>query len=172
MQIMKRSNFNKPFQRGSALIISLILLVVMTLLAIASMRVTTMQEKMSGNMRDSDLAFQSAEAALRAGEVYLQGATVGPFNGTSGLFHYANNPAPDWTVAATWTGSVRTYGSTLPHVASAPLFFIEELVPVPEAGSSLEAGVAIEESGMYRITARGVGGTDTAVSVLQSTYKR
>ncbi len=59
-----------PFrpQRGAALIIALILLLVMSLLAVTSLRGTLMQERMSANTHDRDLAFQSAEAGLRMGE--------------------------------------------------------------------------------------------------------
>ena len=55
-------------QRGVALIIAMILLVIMSLLALASLRGTLMQERMSSNTYDRDLAFQSAEAGLRMGE--------------------------------------------------------------------------------------------------------
>ena len=58
-------------QRGAALVISLILLVVMTLVGLASIRSTQLQESMSGNMVDRSLAFQRAESALRAAEQAL-----------------------------------------------------------------------------------------------------
>jgi type IV pilus assembly protein PilX len=59
-----------PFksQRGAALIIAMILLLIMSLLAATSLRGTLMQERMSSNTYDHDLAFQSAEAGLRMGE--------------------------------------------------------------------------------------------------------
>lgn len=52
-------------QRGAALAISLILLVIITLLGIASMRNTGMQERMTANFLDRSLAYQSAESGLR-----------------------------------------------------------------------------------------------------------
>ncbi|MDR2014916.1 MAG: hypothetical protein LBP99_04745 [Azoarcus sp.] len=55
-------------QRGAALIIAMILLLIMSLLAATSLRGTLMQERMSSNTYDRDLAFQSAEAGLRMGE--------------------------------------------------------------------------------------------------------
>jgi len=55
-------------QRGAALVIALVLLLVMSLLAVTSLRGTLMQERMSANTYDRDLAFQSAEAGLRMGE--------------------------------------------------------------------------------------------------------
>jgi type IV pilus assembly protein PilX len=55
-------------QRGAALVIALILLVVATLIGLASSRDTMLQERMSANSYDRSLAFQRAEAALRFGE--------------------------------------------------------------------------------------------------------
>lgn len=55
-------------QRGVALVIVLILLLVMTLLGLASLRGTLMEERMSANMYDRSLGFQAVEAALREAE--------------------------------------------------------------------------------------------------------
>jgi type IV pilus assembly protein PilX len=58
-------------QRGVALAVSLILLVIATLIGLASVRGTTLQERMSANMYDRSLAFQRAESALRAAEALI-----------------------------------------------------------------------------------------------------
>lgn len=58
----------KKGQKGVALAIALILLVVMTLLGISTVRTVTQQEKMSSNSHERSLAYQYAEAALREGE--------------------------------------------------------------------------------------------------------
>jgi type IV pilus assembly protein PilX len=55
-------------QRGVALVVALILLVVATLLGLAASRGTILQERMSANSYDRSLAFQRSEAALRAAE--------------------------------------------------------------------------------------------------------
>ncbi|MFZ1642730.1 MAG: PilX N-terminal domain-containing pilus assembly protein [Candidatus Contendobacter sp.] len=52
-------------QGGAALVVGLILLVVITLVGVGAMQSTTLQEKMAGNLRDSNLSFQAAEVALR-----------------------------------------------------------------------------------------------------------
>ena len=51
-------------QRGFSLVVVLVLLIVMSVLGIAVLRSSAMQERMSGSMRDRSLAFQAAEAAL------------------------------------------------------------------------------------------------------------
>lgn len=52
-------------QRGAALIVALILLVVITLVGLAAIGTTLLQNKMASNQYDRQVAFQSAEAALR-----------------------------------------------------------------------------------------------------------
>jgi type IV pilus assembly protein PilX len=53
-------------QRGVALVVALILLVVITLVGLAAVRGTIMQQKMANNLYDRQVAFQNAEAAMRA----------------------------------------------------------------------------------------------------------
>lgn len=60
----KRSS--RAGQQGIALVVALILLVVITLVGFAAVRGTLMQQKMASNLYDRQVAFQNAEAALRA----------------------------------------------------------------------------------------------------------
>jgi type IV pilus assembly protein PilX len=53
-------------QRGVALVVALLLLVVITLVGLAAVRGTIMQQKMASNLYDRQIAFQGAEAAMRA----------------------------------------------------------------------------------------------------------
>jgi type IV pilus assembly protein PilX len=53
-------------QRGVALVVALILLVVITLVGLAAVRGTIMQQKMASNLYDRQVAFQNTEAAMRA----------------------------------------------------------------------------------------------------------
>lgn len=57
--------FAKSGQRGMALIVTLLLLVAITLLAVSAMRSTTLQEKMAANFNDREIAKQVAEATVR-----------------------------------------------------------------------------------------------------------
>ena len=66
---------NAP-QEGFVLIVGLVILGLLTMLALSSMRDTTMQEKMAGASRDSGLAFQAAESALRDAENCITGTTA------------------------------------------------------------------------------------------------
>lgn len=59
-------SFNRPHaQSGAALIVALILLIVITLVGLAAIGTTLLQNKMASNQYDRQVAFQSAEAAMR-----------------------------------------------------------------------------------------------------------
>lgn len=55
-------------QRGAVLMVALMFLVILTMLAVTSMTGTTLEERMAGQYRDLNIAFQAAEAALRDAE--------------------------------------------------------------------------------------------------------
>lgn len=55
-------------QRGMALIVSLIFLLLLTMIGISSMQNASLQEKMAGSVKLRNESFQVAEASLRAGE--------------------------------------------------------------------------------------------------------
>jgi type IV pilus assembly protein PilX len=54
-------------QRGAALVIALILLLVMTLLGVAALRTTTLEERMAANSQERNRAFHAAESGLTQG---------------------------------------------------------------------------------------------------------
>lgn len=68
-------------QRGAILIVTLVMLLLLTLLALGSMRGTTLEERMAGNLRDESQAFQAAEMAQRAAETQLKGISVAQLQG-------------------------------------------------------------------------------------------
>ena len=66
-------------QSGAALITSLLLLLVLTVLGVVMMQTSRMQERMAGNTRDLNMALQGAEAGLRYGEAMISAASSAPF---------------------------------------------------------------------------------------------
>ena len=65
-------------QSGAVLIISLIMLLLLTLIAASSIQTTTLEEKMAGNVRDRNIAFQAAESAIRDAEQDIRGVGITP----------------------------------------------------------------------------------------------
>jgi type IV pilus assembly protein PilX len=59
-------------QRGVALVVALVLLVVLTLVGLAAVRGTIMQQKMTSNFTDRQIAFQVGEAGMRQAQIVVQ----------------------------------------------------------------------------------------------------
>jgi len=64
------------FQQGSVLIISLVLLLLLTMVGVTGMNMTSLEERMSGNYRDHEMAFQAAEAALVDAENFIESTNL------------------------------------------------------------------------------------------------
>lgn len=156
---MKTSTVHVPrAERGVALITGLIFMVVLTLLVIASMRTTILEEKMAGNARDVNLAFQAAEAALRAGQQVMSTAYQLPIpeGGISSYWQTTHNWAVEST--ASWQP---------PGTNAAPRYVIER---ISTCQGSMGFG-PLNTDGVYRITARGVGGNANTTVILQAIYR-
>jgi type IV pilus assembly protein PilX len=180
-------------QRGAVLIVSLLLLLVVTILALGSGQSTRLQERIAGSQRNFDLAFQSAEAALRAGERWIEEPSrvrppvpcnmlrnppceVYERDFMRGQVPYAEQAFQDddW-----WTAWAQRYapaaeGNLISGAGMAlrdPLFYIEEVEEVPDSLAQPTSGPPPTRI-YYRVIARGEGGTDDATVVLHSTYVR
>jgi type IV pilus assembly protein PilX len=176
-------------QRGAVLIVSMLLLLIVTILALSASQATRLQERMVGSQRNFDLAFQSAEAGLRAGERIVSDSMVDPplpciaissppclvyeRGYLNGFVSYEDQAFQerDW-----WLGRSQSYAAT-PAISGDglagqdPLFYIEELEEVCDSCSNGPGGPAPTVV-YYRIVARGEGGTANAAVVLHSTFAR
>jgi type IV pilus assembly protein PilX len=173
-RFLSRQNGFVVGQRGSVLLVSLIMLLLLTLVAVAGMQGTILQERMTGNLRDRDLAFQAAEAALREAEAFIRTnptpTTI--YDNDGGLYQINNANTPDWRTRNTSAGNgAITYGGNFPGVAAQPQYYIEEISTVQPAGTETEAGTAAPPPPFFRITALGTGGSASTQVVLTSVYR-
>ncbi len=149
-------------QKGISLLVVLILLVVTSILGIAVLRSSAMQERMGANLRDRSLAFQAAEGALRFAQDQLAVA-----------------PSPQASAKQTWDSRIPTednctnqsicftghaanwravpngsYDST--RLAAPPEYWIEYLGKGPGYRGSCESvPPSLDcQSPMFRVTAR------------------
>ena len=177
-------------QRGVSLFVVLILLLVMTLLGLAILRTTLLDERMSANLYDRSLSFQAAETALRDAEAAIQqahltGATIG-FNCTAVGVTCPSVPTNALTGTAgcsagqnCWTNAPSNI-QTLSASAGAPQYYIEYMGQytdkdmLKQGSSANEAqyggGGGVPLQHFYRITGRShnPSANDRAVVVLQS----
>ena len=166
-------------QRGAVLVVSLVFLVILTLVGVSAMQNTMLEEKMSGNVKDRNLAFQNAESAVREAELFIEGVTgLGMFNGTGGLFGLTD-AEPDYSAAATWSATSNHVQSSSDFGAYAsPRYFIKQhtIVSGTEGALNLSGYGDNKGSGditVFNITARGTGGgQDTAEVILRTFYGR
>lgn len=175
-------NYTK--QNGVALFISLVLLLVLTIVGVSSVQTTSLEVRMARNHHDSTLAFQAAESALRDAEILIEGlADTTAFDNAGPLYDVADmNQAPRWEQANVWTGGNSAEAATDMEVAgvtlAAPSRYIVEhaaTVIIEENAYQLDDPYAVSTNNrieMFRITVRGVGGSNNANVTIQSGYGR
>lgn len=166
-------------ERGAAMVIALVMLLVLTLLATASARMTLMEERMTGNTQDRNIAFQAAEAGLRAGEDEAQVPVLPDFDvNTKGLYTpAAPGDTPVWDLVD-WADENEVLVSA--EMVDAPgmlgdatvSYVVEQLPRIATPGESLAGDTTVDEATFYRVTSRGVGVSGNATVTLQTTFKR
>ncbi len=173
---------NLKHQAGVALFISLVLLLVLTIIGVSAVQDTSLGVRMARNDQDALLAFQSAESALRDAEERIEMlATVADFSttGTGGLWTIADfDQVPRWQDPGIWTGAASaTAANAIAGVAAQPRYIVEHVASVLREDNAIAlndpyASGSADRIEMFRITARGVGGSPNAVAMLQSTFGR
>jgi len=177
-------------QSGAALITGLIFLVVLTMIGITAARMSTLEERMSGNMRDRSIAMQAAELTLRDAErdIQAQGTAVRT-TPISGISHFVadcdqdntNNTADDglcyngpagygtaiWTTANMTAAPSVAYGrftgaTAIAALSAQPRYVIEGIRKTPPGGG---------EVFYYRITVRAQGANPNTVVWLQEVFR-
>jgi type IV pilus assembly protein PilX len=139
-------------QTGSALIISLVFLLLLTVLGLSAMQSSTLQERMAGNAAEKNRAFQLAEAALRSGELavktnsatFLNALQITPSD-------YAAKPS-----AGVACNQVSAWCKVSPVTGAESYYYVEA---IPNSNNT------------FRITGLGYGRADTNRVVLQSTFR-
>jgi type IV pilus assembly protein PilX len=181
-----------------ALIVSLVLLLSMTLLAIAAIQNTSLEERMAGNARSENIALQAAESALRAGETWIDSLTTLPTAGNSGPLWYradgtngpkcssTSTPGTPWWFCwaeSDWSGKGTAVSNAvkLVYVAGSNTVLSGARIPyyvIEEDGmqrTSLVVGQQqdrVNQGNRYRVTARGLDPGGRGEVLLQSRYVR
>jgi type IV pilus assembly protein PilX len=181
-------------QHGITLVVALLFLVVLTLLGVAAVSSTTLEERMARNGRDYNIAFQASEAGLRDARKEISGQSLRnpPISGATGfaadcgtgssqgLCLPATSGSDVWDTYMTnkgvdyGTNAVVAFGSTT-TTPTLPLVpepggvaqqprYLIEALPDLSVGVSLKAGAT---KYIYRSTAQGFGPNANTQVVLQ-----
>lgn len=146
--------------QGAALVVAMIMLLLIAIIGFGAMQTTTMEEKMSGNLRDDNLAFQAAEAGLRDREEWLRTRVTPPAPNGNWLF----DDNYDWNAPLAYgTDS----GNVLTGVNAQPELVVQEFEFVPD---ELVVGFEVRKGrDLYLVLSRGTGQTPNARTTLEST---
>jgi type IV pilus assembly protein PilX len=177
-------------QSGVVLVLSMLLLVVITLLALSMFRSVGMQEMIAGSLREKDRALQSATSAQQYAEWWLtSGNNINNTVACSTVLLIANSGQGSVCVNALTTVAGVTSVTTVPWGASGaevgtaytppsmlatgittgaayntfwepPRFYITLLGAAPSG----------EQGNIYQIDAWSYGGDPNTVAVVESTY--
>lgn len=151
-------------QHGAVLLISLVILLIITLLAVSSIRESTLEERIVGNIRNQQAAFNGAESALREGEKRLRQAeppaTTANCTGSTTLCVMATPPSNlhvnDWAWWNTNSNAIAYKGS------NATTSSLNRLVSSPRWNTAFHAFDPADSTGRVEVTdpelrSRGVG---------------
>jgi type IV pilus assembly protein PilX len=174
-------------EKGVALVVALIMLVLVTIVGLAAVRGTTLLQKMASNQFDRQIAFQATEAALRAAQDAIgSSGTAAAIQSCNGSTACTANPFDVSSLAsAAIPVPTSIYTASVGSVEQ-PTYIIEDMGswsdPSSSTGFNQSANAAQRGAqGMsntaeyYRVTARSgdpasVG--DRAVVILQETIKQ
>jgi type IV pilus assembly protein PilX len=146
-------------QRGMALLVSLVFLLLLTLIGVSSMQNATLQEKMAGSVSLRNQSFQGAEAALRVGESAVRRDSYALPVCSGGL--QCAPPAESSTI----TSAGFNANSGVMWVASGKGFYGVQNIGVTRDAVNVPINT---QATLYRITAVGIAGYSR--SVVESIY--
>jgi Tfp pilus assembly protein PilX len=144
----------KPRQeRGTVLIIALIVLVAMTLAGIATMRSVDTATVMAGNIAFRQSAVNAADQGIQAGHAWLEatlnlGTNLSTSNNNptmSSLGYFSNAPVnePKWSDPAAWANAAYLNGGTPDAAGNVVSYKIQRMCPVENcAPGDVCSGVA------------------------------
>ncbi len=166
-------------QRGWVLVIGMVVMLMVSIIAVALMRTSMFEEKMAGANRDINLSFEAAETALRSAEIFIESqADDSLFASTSaGIYAEGTDPGniePNAFITS-WSDTNSRILATAPTgVTTAPRYMIKKVAESGNEGSLAIGGYGetdlSQKSVIYRITARGTGGNNNTQTILRSHY--
>ncbi|MCW5588719.1 MAG: hypothetical protein KIT27_03555 [Legionellales bacterium] len=162
--------------RGAALAVALIMLLVLSLLGTAGIRTSLLEEKMSANMRDSEVSFHSAEAGLREGENWILNLTTEPIPVIACatqpcVISYDSNRYLQDQTEIWWGANSAAMATPVNSAVGSSQYVIEYLRFVSDSSMQIGAGVP-QGKHYYRVTTRAVGTSPQAITILKATVAR
>jgi len=149
-------------QRGTMLIIALIVLVAMTLAGIATMRSVDTATVMAGNIAFRQSALNAADQGLQAGFALLSTPSPaadltkdgsGWLAPATGYFSSASLVEPNWSDPAAWSNAAQINGGAPDAAGNVVSFIVHRLCPVANCAVSGSCGGQVNLCGSTPSTA-------------------
>ncbi|MGL5742318.1 MAG: pilus assembly PilX family protein [Legionella sp.] len=146
----------------------MILLIILTLLALADVSLNTTQTRIAANATDSEVSLEKTEGALNQA---INNLMNGTYNATDFLQNsnglYLLNPGdPSLWTTVNWSSSASVINSFQGYSNSQASYIIEQLPSIIQPGQNMKTPTYI-----YRITARSVSASGNTAVILQSTVQ-
>jgi type IV pilus assembly protein PilX len=185
--------------RGFALIASLAVLLMLTLLSLGMFRSFGLEERITGNTREKQHAFFAAQSALQSAEGWLLSNAIQGTSGNPGTACSTTTPSPNPQICNT-APAQQTLATTAWNCSFGTPYSLQNLPAVTINGSSipqltpqtgcsggtLSTGTVYMDpqytisylgpdhanpgSFLYQVTSLGYGGNQNSVAVVQSVY--
>lgn len=177
-------------ERGSILLVSLVMLLVITVAGLTAVKMATLEEKMSGNYQDQQMAFYAAEAALKEAENFIANNELALSNfgvNCDNGYCFAGSDIDDigscdpgvsepWLMGTLWSASDRHRVTTvtISGISARAKYIIEFRCYIAKEASGPLPDPANrgDWARFYRITALATGGSGDSRVMLQSSYKK
>ena len=172
-----------PGEKGIVLISAMLILVVLTILSVSMFRTYGLQERIAGNVREKQRAFNAAQSTLQYAEWWLAQGNGGSGSACTSLLD-ANAATPTTQVCS--NAMTRTQTAAVPWKSATNADFgIQYLPPNLTVASPGQVNayasaprfyinpMGLDPSGklqLYQVSAMAYGGNSTAVTVVQSVY--
>lgn len=188
-------------QRGASLLMVMMILIIVSILGVSGVQIAMMSEKGARNDRDSQVAWQSAEAALQDAEFDMRGPGTSTRQGT-----FSNTLKSEFLVNCGDASSGNSKGLCIPAIAGKPVWLTTDFAasnsPTTEFGDftarAFDAGTtgirpakkprymieilddpeAFGDLSMgknkyvYRVTSMGFGPRDDIQAVMQMVFRK
>ena len=164
-------------QDGMVLVTSLVILMILTMIGLSSVQGTSIQELIARNQRDSNLAFNAAETAIIEAEALLSAMTSINYGSGNPIIKNSTKDSTtggpifvDASVADPWTSGSENTASDgrakyiVEHVSR--VVSDEDRLNLDNIGQNPNACC----TQMFRIRAKGLGGTDNAQVIIEAAY--
>ena len=162
------SSITQRTQQGYVLLMTLVLLILLTILALTQVALNSSQSRIAANATDSEVSFEKTEGAINEATNYLINGTYSSTNflrNNNGLYLFDPNVSLLWKTI-NWSSSASVINSFQGGTGTQATYIIEQLPSVVLPGQNMKVPTHV-----YRVTAHSIGASGNTSVLIQSTLQ-